>query len=354
MMKRLNVCLALALIGSLTGVTAQGQAASQDDGRLRTLPGSDSEDLGQAGPRKVTQIGAMLAKADFDRLDAIAEKARTEKTRGAGGAWRLKIFYEQMTTQQDIAVNPEIHQQQLEAWIKAKPESVTARIGLARFYIASGWAARGSATEVEDSAWPIFLGKVAKGKGILDQAAKLTQKDPEWYSAMQSVALAQDWDHGKEKSLFEQAVRFEPDYQYYYESYANYLLPKWEGAEHDSTDFAKKSADTVGGERGDTLYFQIAGIIIRRGNAGYKPEMDWERLKRGHAALESTYGITGGEQNRFAFMAVRFHDAVTAKKEFELIGERWSVSVWRSHGAFEKARVWAGENAGAKTDAVPS
>jgi hypothetical protein len=350
-MMRCKFCLALALLAPFSFQIGHAQAPPKDDGRLRTLPESDSDESSPATARKVTQIGGLLAQADFDRLDKIADKIRSEKSRGAGGSWRLKTFYEQMTTKQDIASNPDVHQQQLEAWIKAKPESVTARIGLAEFFISSGWAARGSATEVADSAWPIFLGKVKKGKAILDEAAKLSQKDPEWYSAMQSVALGEDWDHGKMKSLFEQAIRFEPDYQYYYQSYANYLLPKWEGKEQDSIELAKHSADAVGGERGDTLYFHIATVIIRRGNAGYKPEMDWERLKRGHAALEATYGISNNEQNRFAFMAVRFQDAATAQKEFALIGEKWAVSVWKTRGYYEKARAWAAGEAGSKNPA---
>ena len=341
-MNRLTLCLCLALFGLLPVAKAQ-QTPPSDDGRLRTLPGSSDDDETPAARHRVNQIEELLLKGDFDRLDRIADKARTGKTRNPGGGWRLKAFYTELNASKGSEQSFQQRLQQLEAWIKAKPESITARVGLAEFYTNYAWFARGSATEdkVPDSAWPVFRERAKKAEEVLKQAAKLDQKCPESYAAMQTVALALDWDKGRAKKLFEQAVQFEPDYEYYYEHYANYLLPKWDGDEHDSLAFAQHAADTLGGERGDMMYFYIATVMIKRGNAGFKPEMDWPRIQRGQAAIEAAYGPSAGEQNRFAFMAVRFKDAATAQKEFTAIGEKWSPGVWRTRGYFEKARDWA-------------
>ena len=161
---------------------------------------------------------------------------------------------------------------------------------------------------------------------------------------MQVVALALDWPKPRARKLFDDAVHFEPDYPTFYERYANYLLPKWDGDEHDSIDFAQQTADSLGGDRGDIVYFQIATVLIHRGNEGFRPALDWKRIQRGHAALELAFGPSRAERNRFAFIAVRFRDAEVARQQFAAIGDKWSASVWKTRAAFEKARTWAAAN----------
>src|SRR5207245_8973441 len=95
-----------------------------------------------------------------------------------------------------------------------------------------------------------------KSKAILDQAAPA--KCPDWYVAMQKVARGQSWDLPQHYVLLQQAIAFEPGYQYYYRIHTDYLQPKWSGEEGDPARFAEESANRVKGDAGDILYFQIA------------------------------------------------------------------------------------------------
>jgi hypothetical protein len=117
----------------------------------------------------------------------------------------------------------------------------------------------GFADTVTESGWKLFKGRTAKSRQILEQASALSAKDPEWYAAMQDVALAQSWEPAARQALFEQAVKFEPAYYYYYRIYANSILPKWGGKDGEVSKFLQKAADQIGGDAGDNLYFRVAG-----------------------------------------------------------------------------------------------
>jgi hypothetical protein len=70
----------------------------------------------------------------------------------------------------------------------ARPQSVTARVALARAYLNYAYDARGegNAGTVSDSGWKLFAERTAEGKRILDEASALPTKCPEWYIAMLS------------------------------------------------------------------------------------------------------------------------------------------------------------------------
>jgi len=292
------------------------------------------------------RIAAMLRAGQYDEIDRIADKARREKTRMTGGAWRLRHIYTGLAPREksESAMNNTMTRLQL--WIAARPDSITPRVALAAAYHDYAWMARGNgyANTVPEEAWKLFNARIAEAHRVLDDAAKLKATCPQWYSEMQTVALAEGWDNAKTAALFEKAVKYEPDYYYFYRSYAHYLLPKWEGKPGDAAAFAKKSADTVGGQEGDFLYFEIATEILgtEASDANVKPsELDWPRLQRGYDALGQMYGITKADLNLFARMAYRYHDAEVGKRLFAQIGDKWSRNVWKTEARFNKARKWA-------------
>ncbi len=320
--------------------------------QLITLPPTpDPTAADEAPPDQRTlegRIAAMLKAGQYDDIDRIADKARREQTRMTGGAWRLRHIYTGLAPREksESAMNNTITRLQL--WIAARPDAITPRVALAGAYHDYAWMARGNgyANTVSADAWKLFNARIAEAHRVLDDAASLKATCPQWYSEMQTVALAEGWDNAKTAELFDKAVKYEPHYYYFYRSYAHYLLPKWEGNPGDSAAFATKSANALGGQEGDFLYFEIATEILgtETSNANVKPsELDWPRLQRGYEALGQLYGATKLDQNLFARMAYRYHDAEVAKRQFAQIGDKWSRSVWKTEARFNKARKWANE-----------
>jgi len=236
----------------------------------------------------------------------------------------------------------------LKRWIAQRPDSITARVALATSLHRWAWVARGNgmANTVTEQGWKLFNERIQESLDVLNAASRLRERCPQWYSEMMVVGLAQGWDEPKMREVFEQGIQFEPEYFDLYKQMAMYLLPKWEGKPGEVVAFATSSADRVGGEQGDAIYFHIAVAVIGKNgrNFGVK-EMDWSRIQRGYQAITAQYGTSERLKNKMAWFAYRFRDATVARQQFELIGDRWDRDVWRDRERFDEARDWAQKHA---------
>jgi hypothetical protein len=291
-------------------------------------------------------MAELLKQDSFDELDCIADSIRSSKARFPSGEWKLPGLYagldkpQQHGTQEDWA-NLIAH---LERWVAAKPNSITARVALAKAYVWFAWDARGEgfSDTVSQSGWRLFGERMDKAKEILDAAASLPNKCPEWYAAMQQVAFGQGWDVAQETALLQRAIAFEPGYDGYYTAHAVFLLPKWHGDDGDAARFAEQSADRLGRKEGDALYFQIAASITS------DPEfarMSWPRIQKGFAELEQERGPSLTNLNAFALMAAKANDSPVADDTFKRIGDNWSEKVWISEKYFKSNKQWASDMA---------
>ena len=316
--------------------------SAQDAAAIHVVSAGDESALSQSGWRQLVETNLIQEK--FDELERMAAEYRSEKSRFPGGDWKLRQFYGALDAPQLTDKDSVDHIAHLERWMQERPQSVTARVALATSLHRWAWVARGNgfANTVTAEGWRLFGERIQRSQQVLESAAKLDAKCPQWYSEMMTVGLAQSWDAGRMKDIFDRGIQLEPGYYYLYLEYANYLLPKWDGKPGDASAFAKSSADDVGGDAGDELYFQIATILIKRGDGDFPVhEMDWERIQRGYQALTAQYGASRQSKNQIAFMAYKFKDAAFARQQFELIGNNWSQFVWRDRQFFDRARDWA-------------
>jgi hypothetical protein len=295
--------------------------------------------------RWMRAIAADLIAEKFDDLDRLADQCRREKAALPGGAWRLRLFYEALDAPYQSDKDTLDHLAHLEAWMKLRPESITPRIALATSLHRWAWVARGSGTAntVTADGWRLFNERIQESQAVLKGSANMRTMDPQFYSEEMIVGLAQGWDQRQEQEVFERGVQFEPEYTYLYKQYADYLLPKWYGQPTDAANFARKSADHLGGDAGDMLYFQIAGTIVKRGNGNMKMTdgVDWQRIQRGYKALDAKYGHDKRQQNELAFMAYKFNDAAVARQQFALIGDNWARNVWKQKQFYDRIRDWS-------------
>ncbi|MBS1850409.1 MAG: DUF4034 domain-containing protein [Acidobacteria bacterium] len=294
-----------------------------------------------------TAVADMLAQEKFRELDCLADSLRANKTKFAGGMWKIHAFYQGL---KDPVINQhateddwQTHLQLLEKWSAQEPESMTARVALASSYQGYAWFARGNgySGSVSDSGWQLFGERMAKSAFILRQASSLKAKCPEWFLAMQVVAQAQGWDVAQANELFEQAFAFAPDYYYFSRAQAALLLPKWLGEEGATEKFVTQISDRVGGKAGDILYFQLAEDLIC--SCGENPVFDhlsWPRIKTGFAATEEVYGPSLANLNKFALMAVTAKDPITADKTFTRIGDNWDKEVWGNEDSYRSDVEW--------------
>jgi Domain of unknown function (DUF4034) len=291
----------------------------------------------------------ILKEEKFVELDCLADHARSGKERLPGGLWKIHLLYQGLrypvlypvhATQEDWTDLL----QRLQRWVKARPESITARVALALVYLGYASDARGTgyAKTVSESGWKLFGERTAEAQRILKEASKLAGKCPEWYVAMQMVSVNQGWSVADARALFEEANKFEPEYYTYARDLAYYLLPKWSGKAGDTEKFLLEVADRIGGDKGDILYFQVASANYVICGCDDNPDLSWDRIKRGFEASEKHYGVSMENLNRIAYLASYFgeRDPVYADKILARIGNQWDAETWGSQETFEKMKQW--------------
>ncbi len=228
----------------------------------------------------------------------------------------------------------------LQSWIASDPGSPTPRIALAQAYLDFAWKARGHglAKTVTEQGWVLFGQRVQSAKAALEEARGVSEDRPEWYVAMQAVALTQGWPRKQVDALVQTALAHDPGYYYIAQAEVNYLLPKWYGKPGDAEAYAAQVADAVGGREGDATYFLVASRVncCRSTEA---PALDEARVQRGFAALDQLYGSTNRELNEAAFLALRAGDTAAAQTLFARIGNDWSAGVWGSKARFDASRT---------------
>jgi hypothetical protein len=341
-----------ALAASATVRTAPSRSCVIEDKYAPGLSLDASIDV-QAIPSYQATARQMLRERNFRQLDCLADDVRLKKARLAGGMWKLHLIYNGLgspvsypmhATQKDW----DAHLQQLRQWVALRPTSVTARVALASSLVNYAWDARGGGLSdtVSDSGWKLFNERLTEAKQILDRGA-LPGKCPEAYVVMQRVALGQSGGADRLRALFDQAVKTEPEYYYYYRVYSGSILPQWGGEEGAVAKFAQESADSIGGERGDALYFQIAVNLLCGCNNDQGLRFSVPRMEKGLAALEKQYGVSMMNLNLMAHAVIYGPDAdpVFADSAFKRIGDQWDPETWSQQEHYESARKWASEYA---------
>ncbi len=323
-----------------------GEAVPRDPAHFLTAfdPGTDVH----AFDAYEDAIAQLLKQEKFADLECAADAARIGKTRFSGGIWKLREIYNGLGTPRPghpTADDWKRNFKLIERWNDEYPNSNTARIALAQSYANYAWDARGDGTsdEVSQSGWKLLNDRMEKAKKTLDGIPANT--DPTWYLIMQQVAQGQGWDLPKSTALFQQAAAFEPDFQYYYRIHASILQPKWSGQKGDAARFAEETANRVGGDAGDVLYFQIAAVILCACQESEFGQFSWPRLQKGFTALEQKFGPSLTNVNSFALMACKFGDWKVADAAFKRIGDSWQQDLWLTQDWFKQNRDTAAQAA---------
>lgn len=321
-----------------------GKTCDQSQTLTPTLPGQVLE--GEQQYR--AEIQPLIADSRFDSLDKAADRARSSKERVTGGAWKLFLFYYVLSqpVTGDTATEREWTERlaQLERWAAARPQSITARVALADAYLGYAWFARGGgyANTVSESDWELFHSRVGQAANTLKEAQNLSAKCPHFYFVTLLVGRAEGWPMDAMREVFERAIAFEPSYYHYYREYTINLLPRWSGEPGDAEAFAEESLRRIGGQQGTFLYFEIATVLYCLGSdRPTEPSLSWPKIQEGFAAMEAQYGATNLKLNRFAYLALLYHDREVARRILMRVDDKWEISAWGKRSTFDQARAWA-------------
>jgi len=279
----------------------------------------------------------------FDELEALAEKARKTKARFGNGSWEIYQFYGCLECRDDEPESMwQLHDAIHKRWIEAKPDSITARVAHADFFISYAWHARGSdfADSVTRDGWRLFGDRLAEAQKVLSAAKKLDSKCPMWWRVEMTVAVGQGWNRAKFDELFAEARKIEPEFWNYDLARANYLLPRWHGKPGDWEEAAEKEIDRPG--LGVEGYARV--VMWQHGyyeNVFRETKVSWPKTRDGMDALRRKYPESQEILNLYALFACQAGDRALAQKLFGEIGGRIWPSTWFDKNEFIRYRNWA-------------
>lgn len=279
----------------------------------------------------------------FTELEALAEKIRSGKERFPDGTWIIQSFYDCMDCRDD---EPEsmwkLHEKIHQDWETKFPQSVTAQVAKAAFYITYAWHARSDeyADKVTDEGWKLFNERLAQARTLLDQSKHLKPTCPVWYSSYQTVALGQGWEQAEYDEFFKQATKFEPEFYLYDSARAKYLLPRWHGKPGDW----EKAADAEIALRGDIGHQIYARVVNAQasyyGNVFTETKASWSKTSKGYDELITRFPKSAAILNNYCRLACLANDQEKAKMLFEKIGTHEIPSGWKKK-EFQSAKAWA-------------
>ncbi len=299
----------------------------------------------------LANVAVLIAEEDFAQLEKIVEQNRTERGLFVGGGWKNNAFFNALgDPPHEGEINDsdyKFHIRRIEKWIAAYPQSAAARIALARVYTnyASFARGEGEGDTVSKRQWELHGERAALAKDALLAAARLKERDPHWYEAMQQVAFREGWDNAHARELLDQAVAFEPGYYHYYREYADYLKPQWYGKPGEIPAFAEEASSRLPEPDGSILYFRIVSSLACNcpPEIAELPRVSLPKIKDGYANVQRLYGFSNLNANRFAILAVNLKDKSSAQQAFASIANM-DPGVWGGPRTFESARAWANSN----------
>jgi hypothetical protein len=300
------------------------------------------------------QVKSLLETQRFDALEAMARDLRATDVRVRGGNPQIYEFYRAMESGdgQVCLCQPssagqqplfESRMGQVEAWLKAKPDSYVAHLAAANLWARYAWEARGEsyAKDVAEEQWD-------RMRERLDQAAKHLdglepQTDPYAFIVLTNVAQLQHWSRTDIDALYETAIRSYPTFFPLYSQHANLLQTKWFGEGGELAAYVKSVLTSPGGEDGAVAYSYIAFRLMEqaRGIDFYSATgLSWSEIKSAYAMREQRYGLRDQDWNALCMMAVWVPDRGDAKEALAQFDGRWDPGVWRTREYYDDVVAW--------------
>ena len=299
--------------------------------------------------KEVAEYGSSLRQIfeqrQFDELDRRADEVRASKARFGNGGWKIVAFYNALDcTPDEPESHWQLHQQITEAWVAAKPGSITARVALLQFLTSYAWHARGNgyANTVSSEGGRLFDERLKAAHQVLIDSSGLPAKCPVWWFVGQRIALGEGWPRANYDKFVARAEAMEPTFWGYEVARSRYLSIKWYGKPGEWEQAAETAAADPKG-LGLEIYARCA--VEQVGN--YIKFFDetkakWDKVKAGYEMLERQYPDSHEVASGFCRLACVAGDRPTAKRLFAKLNEDDFTDMWVSREYYwHTARTWA-------------
>jgi len=273
----------------------------------------------------------------FEELELKADELHANRAVFSNGSWKIAQFHDALGCRDDEPESMwQLHDTIHQEWIAAYPDSITARVAYADFFVDYAWHARGSgyADKVSPEGWKLFEARLTKAREILDAARALPMKDAVWWTVSLRVALGQGWLKGDYDALMKEAKDYSPVFWGYDTARAYSLLPRWHGEPGDWEDYALQASRAENG-LGAEIYARIVmNLAGYHRNVFEETKASWPKTREGLEAMRKKYPDFREVTNWAAKLAVLAKDYPEASRIFALLGDSYDPGAWRDAQQF--------------------
>ena len=280
----------------------------------------------------------------YDALEKEMAEVRAGAPVFGNGDWKIYVFYQSLRCRDN---EPEgmwqLHETIDEAWERAEPQSVTARVAHADFLTTYAWHARGDgvASKVSAEGARLFQERLAAAQVALDAAKGLKPQCPMWWAVEMRVAQGQGWKRADFVRVMLEARQVAPKFSYYDIAVAKYLAPQWCGKPGEWEKAAEADIQRPGGlglEGYTRVVCQMRGFYD---NIFHDSQASWPKTKAGFEVMQKRYPESLGNLSTYCQVACTAGDRALAQKLFGELNGYVDQLVWGSPSDYEQCRDWA-------------
>lgn len=298
------------------------------------------------------QIAKLVRNGESDELEKTVAGLRESPKAFPSGHSMIRAFYagtarlntDGDATDQDFRE----HIALLQRWQQAAPESLAARLALAKTWRSFAWHARGTgfAHAVSPEAWQRFGQRIDLAQNVLREVAEDPPKDPELY--LTRIALARDSGQPKSQvyDLLAQSVEADPTYWHAFATAAQYMMPRWHGSPGEVEQLALDAAKMTEEHLGQEAYARVTGSLLSTHGAAlfHRFDFQWNRVRQGFRDALARSPNSSHVLNRYCVLACLAGDRRTAADLFSRLRGRWDGSLWGKRSTVQLWHQWANPN----------
>ena len=292
-------------------------------------------------------VGHLLETEQFAVLDFLAANLRRKQSRFRSGDWRLEHFYVGLERGSKTVNTAETthYLPTIEAWLDERPNSLPARIALARAHQKRAWEFRGTgfASAVPEKAWPKFRKHLNKALDLLQSAKATSVDDPQFYRLWIDIARASGAPKKEQIALCKKGIEIEPQYHPLYYAVVFTLLPKWGGSAEEIAKFAMAARQHVGEELHAEFYARMAAYAAESTTDKdffHRFLFSWQLLDQGQRDIERRYPKSRRNLNRRCWFSAAANRQKAAKDCFKRLAPAWNKDKQAVWGQAARCRVW--------------
>ena len=231
----------------------------------------------------------LLKAKNYDEIEKVAANFLQTRAKFASGDWKLACFGRGLCIVGGDDEAWKANNQRLLLWHAQRPNSKLATLMLARSWASGAESARGGeyADKVTPQQWAGMNRRLRAAAPLFAASLPDIKHSPLVFSGLQQWAILGQLPRSIYEKAWQDAESAFPGYMPFYIDKAYYLMPRWYGKPGEWEDFAARSADKIGGIKGDMFYARIVEDQSENYGADFlqNSSVSWERTKRGLRAL---------------------------------------------------------------------